>query len=42
MGSGWRNQDDSVWRRRGSEETLLFTTTGKEVVVRWQSASSPR
>ena len=31
-----------VWRRGGSGETIqLSTTTSKEVVARWVSASSP-
>ena len=41
-GSGWKNWDCSVWRRKSSEETfLLSSTTWKEVVVSWGLASSP-
>ena len=39
---GWGSWDCSVWRTGGSGETLLLsTTTWREVVVRWGSASSP-
>jgi len=42
MGRGWGDLGCSVWIRGGSEETLsLSTMTWKEVVVRWESASSP-
>jgi len=38
-----RNWDCSVWRRGILGQTLLFsTTTWKEVVAKWGSASSPR
>ena len=43
MGSSWENWDCSVWRRRGSADTLsLSTVPWKEVVVRWVLASSPK
>lgn len=41
-GSSWGNQDGSVWRRWGSGGDLIPTTPWKEVLVSWESASSPR
>jgi len=41
--SGWGSWGGSVWRRGGSGETLLHSTTPwQEVVVRWGAASAPR